>query len=81
MASQCLASRSIIVLRLLDSWTRRKLGYVSFHLGIEGMLMVQATGNNNLGLRDQRVAMRWVKENIKAFGGDPDRITIWGESA
>jgi carboxylesterase type B len=64
----------------LDSWTRRKLGYVSIRLR-KAMLTVQATGNNNLGLRDQRVAMRWVKENIKAFGGDPDRVTIWGESA
>jgi len=42
---------------------------------------IQGAGQTNLSLRDMRKALAWIQENVKAFGGDPDKVTIWGESS
>jgi cholinesterase len=52
----------------------------SYRLGIFGFPGAPDT-RNNLGLLDQRLALEWVRDNIAGFGGDPERITIFGESA
>lgn len=57
---------------------------VNYRLGAFGFLggkEVLADGAANLGLLDQRMGLQWVADNIEAFGGDPDAVTIWGESA
>jgi para-nitrobenzyl esterase len=54
---------------------------VSYRLGIFGYLNPQAAGDENLGLRDQILALRWTQQHIAAFGGDPSQVTIFGQSA
>jgi len=53
---------------------------VNYRLGVEGYgLFPDAPANP--GLRDQLAALEWVREAIPAFGGDPDRVTLCGQSA
>ena len=61
---------------------------IAYRLGVMGFLHLSHLPDGqdypdaqNLGLLDQVKALKWVHENIAAFGGDPDNVTIWGESA
>ncbi|KAH1179289.1 hypothetical protein KIL84_021872 [Mauremys mutica] len=55
---------------------------LNYRVGPLGFLSTgDASVPGNYGLKDQHMAIAWVKRNIKAFGGDPENITIFGESA
>jgi carboxylesterase type B len=63
-----LARRGVIVVSL------------NYRLGALGFLALGELAGN-YGLRDQQLAMQWIKRNVAAFGGDAQRITLFGESA
>src|SRR6478736_118930 len=60
---------------------------VNYRLGAFGFLDLSEFDSpgrrfdSNIGLRDVLAALRWVRDNIAAFGGDPHRVTLFGESA
>jgi para-nitrobenzyl esterase len=57
---------------------------VTYRIGVFGGFELGSLGagfDDNLCLRDQIAALGWVRENIAAFGGDPDQVTVFGESA
>lgn len=57
---------------------------IQYRLGLFGWLggeVIAENGALNTGLLDQRAAMDWVQRNIRAFGGNPAKVTIWGGSA
>lgn len=57
---------------------------INYRLGPYGFLYnndILASGQTNVGFRDQRLALHWVQENIAAFGGDRTKVVIWGQSS
>jgi carboxylesterase type B len=67
-----------------DSHNRVIAVSIQYRLGAFGFLAgpeVQARGALNAGLLDQNFALQWVQKYISLFGGDPSKVTIWGESA
>ncbi|KAJ3533787.1 hypothetical protein NM208_g7825 [Fusarium decemcellulare] len=60
--------------------------FISFNyrLGLFGLIsgqVLEKAGQTNILLHDQRQALLWIQENIRAFGGNPSRVTIMGESS
>ena len=54
---------------------------ISYRLGAEGYIWYPERGVGNLGLEDQKTALRWIRRHIASFGGDPDNVTVFGQSA
>ncbi|MEY2457311.1 MAG: para-nitrobenzyl esterase [Acidimicrobiaceae bacterium] len=57
-----------------------RLGSFGF-LDVEPLLGPDFAGSGNNGIRDQIAALHWVRDNIAGFGGDPGKVTVFGESA
>ncbi|KAK1777141.1 Alpha/Beta hydrolase protein [Copromyces sp. CBS 386.78] len=68
-------------------WVQRTKDHIvvtfNYRLNIFGFPNARGIPQNeqNVGLLDQRLAVEWIRDNIAAFGGDPSRITLWGQSA
>src|SRR6188472_190968 len=70
-------SEDCLALNVIINYRLGALGYLDF----SRYSTPERPFESNLGLRDQVAALAWVRANIRAFGGDPDAVTLFGESA
>lgn len=60
---------------------------LNYRLGPQGFLNLAESSEDaflprgNMGIKDQRLVFQWIQKNIEKFGGDPSRVTIYGQSA
>lgn len=71
--------------QLPPGWVSRSQSHIvvtiNYRMNILGFSNAAGLETQNVGLLDMRLSLEWVRDNIAAFGGDPSRIMIWGQSA
>ncbi|PYH48725.1 carboxylesterase [Aspergillus saccharolyticus JOP 1030-1] len=71
--------------KIPDNWVQRTQSHIvvilNYRVNVFGFPNAEGLEDQNAGLLDQRLAVEWVHQNIANFGGDPERITFWGQSA
>lgn len=71
--------------QLPSEWVHRSQSHtvvtINYRVNIFSFPNARGLNQTNFGLRDQRMAVEWVHQNIQNFGGDPRKITQWGQSA
>ncbi|XP_072530161.1 cAMP-regulated D2 protein [Salminus brasiliensis] len=79
------ASKPLYDSRLISNFTHTVVVSVAYRLGAFGFLVSgkdpRLASVGNYGILDQQAALLWVQQNIAVFGGDPSKVTIFGESA
>ncbi|XP_068611514.1 cAMP-regulated D2 protein [Brachionichthys hirsutus] len=79
------ASKPLYDGRFISNFTNTVVVGMEYRLGAFGFLVLGKDSNNsfagNYGILDQQAALLWVQRNIAVFGGDPTKVTVFGESA